>query len=305
MKVLFLVLFSFSIVCLGQQNNDSLKTDLKEEMKKLVELNSFTESLIDLSGKEAVNISENTTVKQMIELTAPYINSKILNSKKLSLFLLFHAFSNKAKKLSERRKIVEIVCRNYLNEDEIQLLSNFLSLLREKDFSRIAKKQVAELIYSKSNYAENSKWLAYAQITQSIPYLWKSIKKNSKTLKENDLTVLASLARLGERGAGFILCDYYNSRQNRTDYQYVFTAKQIAFSLDKNVLNCLINDFKTMALDWNFRDGDTGFQPAQVVGSAITEMIKNYPYKKGEYNVDNKQLLEWLNQTTKYELNDK
>lgn len=303
MKVLFLIFFSFSTVCFEKQNDDSLKTDFKKKMKKMVEMNSFTENLIDFSGKEAVNISENVTVTQMIEVTAHYLNSKILNSKKLSLFLLFHAFSNKAQTLEERQKIVEIVCRNYLNENETLLLNNFISLLSEKDFNKIAKKQVAELIYSKSKYAENSKWLAFAQIAESIPFLWKSVKKNPKTLRKNDLTILAALARLGEKNAGVILCDYYRNHKNRTDYQYVFNAKQIAFSLDNNVLDCLINDYKTMDIFWNFRDGDTCFIPSQVVGEAITGMIKNYPYQK--YNINPKQLLDWLNQNNYYELNEK
>ena len=178
--------------------------------------------------------------------------------------------------------------------------------MSEKDFNKIAKKQVEKLIYSRSTiYAENAKWLAYAQITESIPFLWKSVKKNPKYVRKNDLVVLAALARLGKREAGFILCDYYNSRKNRTDYQYVFITKQLAFSLDSNVLRCLIDDYKTMDINQGFRDGDTGFQAAQIVGGVITEMIKNYPYQKGEYNINTKQLLDWLNKTNSYQLHDK
>lgn len=306
MKAFFLLLLIVPAVCFGQQTDKSLKNDFNEEMKKLVELNSHTENLINLSGKEAINIYENANVNQVIQITAPYINSKTTNSRKLSLFLLFHIFP-KAKTLTERQQIVEIICQNYLSGNDIQILDNFLAFLSEKDFNNSAKKEVEKLIYSnfKLDAALKAKWLSYAQIKEASPILWQTVKKNPQFFEQSDLTILASLARLGEKKAGVQICNYYKSTINRTDYRYVFTAKQIAFSLDKTVLQCLVDDYKTMDINWKYRDGDTGFIPSQILGGAITEMIKNYPYKKGEYNINAKQLLDWLNRNNHYELNEK
>lgn len=302
MRVFFLLFFSFSAICFGQESTNPFA----EDMKRLIEHNN-QENYHNLSGKEAVNIYQNANFSQIIEITAPYLNSKVLNAREISLFMLFDAFHKKAKTPAEKQQIVEIICQNFVNEKEIQIMDNFLALLMEKDFTNSAKKEVEKLISSDSsqNTTHKIRWLSYAQITKSVPVIWAQVKKDKKNFEKRDLIMLASLARLGEKEAGVKLCNYYKSTINRTNYEYVFTAKQIAFSFDETVLQCLVDDYKTMDINWNYRDGDTGFTPSQVVGGAITEMIKNYPYKKGEYNIDPKQLLYWLNQNNQYELNEK
>lgn len=279
-----------------------------DELKKLVTLNSSIPNLIDLSGKEAINITTNASAGQIIEITHPYLTSTITNAKSLCLSLLNEALFKKAEKEIEKQQIVEILCKNYLNtNDEIQLVDNSLLRLSEKDFNPASKKYIAALIKPgpKFDYAICAKLAAIAQFKESIPVLWKIANKKIETMTQSDVDILASLARLNEKQAGSLLCDYYNSTKNRTDYRYVFISKNLAFSLDSSVLDCMIKDFKTLDIKKSFRDGDSFYYPAGHLGANIAAMLKNYPYAKQEFQADTNQLLTWLKETSRFELNYK
>ena len=204
MKAFFLIIFGVSVVCFGQRSTNPFADD----MKRLVELNT-RENTYDLSSKEAVNIYENANVSQIIEITVSYINSKVLNERELSLRLLQHAFSRKAKALSERQILLEIILENYLEDRKSHLTDNFLPSLAEKDFNSSAKTIIKKLMYSKSisSYAYNAKWLSYAQINESVPTLWGYVKKDSKHFDKEEVAILASSARLVGKEAGISLCD--------------------------------------------------------------------------------------------------
>jgi hypothetical protein len=124
-------------------------------------------------------------------------------------------------------------------------------------------------------------------------------------MERSDLDILASLARMNEKEAGILLCKYYNSIKTKPGYKHVFVSRELAFSLDKTVLNCLVSDFKTIDINIKYRDGDTGYWPSQYLGAYIAGMLKNYPYPKQEFYVDPRQLSDWLNESIQYELDEK
>jgi hypothetical protein len=201
--------------------------------------------------------------------------------------------------------VVEVLCRNFLDRDHFHFLNNTLLILNEKDFNDTAKKYVARLIDDLPglDYGLSAKFLSVAQIKKSIPLLWKIVDTNFKTMQHRDLDVLASLARLKEKRAGTLLSGYYNSDFNKwgdfssktSDFwRHFLIAKNLAFSLDKTDLNCFIKEFRALDLNYFFRDGDTGFYPAQYLGACIASMLKNYPFEKEDYSVKPRQLLEWL-----------
>jgi len=287
------------------QESKTIATEVfSDDMKKLVALNSSLPDVVNLAHKEAVNIMTNATARQMIEITGPYLNSAILNAKTLCLDLLNEALFKKAVTQIEKQEIVEVLCKNWLNDDrDIQLVDNSLLRLSEKDFNPAAKKYLTALIlHPKFSYALSGQLLAMAQIKASIPTLWKIVNRDIATMTHSDVDILAALARMDEKEAGKILCNYYNSTKNRTDYRYIFISRNLAFSLDSTVVDCMIKDFKTLDIEKSFRDGDSGFYPAGYLGANIAAMLRNYPFTKQEFYVDTKQLLNWLNQTSKFEL---
>jgi hypothetical protein len=306
---LFITFLSIGFLKANCQEITAISTQaFSDELKKLVTLNSSIPNLIDLSSKEAINITTNASARQIMEITHPYLTSTITNAKTLCLDLLNVALFKKAEKEIEKQQIVEILCKNYLNTDyEIQIVDNSLLRLSEKDFNPASKKYITALIKSepKFDYAICAKLVAIAQIKESIPTLWKIANKKIETMTRSDVDILASLARLNEKQAGSLLCDYYNSTKNRTDYRYIIISTNLAFSLDSAVLDCLIKDFKTLDIKTSFRDGDSFYYPAGHLGANIAAMLKNYPYAKQEFQVDTNQLLNWLQETSQFELNHK
>ena len=278
--------------------------DLTRDMQRLVELNTSIKNGLDLSRNEAINLNQ-ATVSQLIQVTTPYLNSPIPNSRYLCQNLLMHALFYQVKNESEKQKVVEILCRNFLGKDNFHFLNNTLPILNEKDFNDTAKTYVARLIdYLPSlDYGLSAKFLSVAQIKQSIPLLWKIVDTNFKTMQHRDLDMLASLARMNENKAGTLLSEYYNSGFNKWGdfsnktgdfWRHFLIAKNLAFSLDSTVLNCFIKEFRAIDINYFLRDGDTGFYPAQYLGACIASMIKNYPFEKEDYSLNPKQLLEWL-----------
>ena len=95
-------------------NTDS--TDFfADNFKKLVALNSSTPDLINLSYKEAVIITSRATAKQIVDITAFYINSTVTNAKSVCLSFLSEALFKKAGNQTQKQEIVEIICKNYLS----------------------------------------------------------------------------------------------------------------------------------------------------------------------------------------------
>lgn len=306
--IAFLLTGFLTVNCQETQETQTTATKVfSDDMKKLVALNSSLSDVVNLAHKEAVNIMTNATARQMIEITGPYLNATILNAKSLCLALLHTALFKKATTQMEKQEIVEILCKNWLSDDrDIQSVDNSLLQLSEKDFNLTAKKYLTALIlHPKFSYALSGKLLAVAQIKASIPTLWKVVNRDIATMTHRDVDILASLARMNEKEAGKILCEYYNSTKNRTDYRYIFISTNLAFSLDSSVLDCMIKDFKTIDIEKSFHDGDYGYYPAGHLGANILAMVKNYPFPKQEFYVDTKQLWNWLNQTTKFELEQK
>ena len=295
----------------AQLDNDTLIQRFANDMKKLVELNSHTPYGINFSLKEAVDIQTNATTEQIIEITTPYLNSNVLNAKNISFRLLADVLLKKEKDQSRREQIIEIICRNYLdNREDIQMVDNVLLMQKEKDFNNNAKKYISSLkdSLSRSRLPNDvcAKLLGIAQIKESIPFLWKIANRNITTIERYDVDILASLARLNEKEAGSILCDYYTSKIDRNDkyYRYIVISKNMAFAIDSSILMLLIKELKILGPNAGFREYDTGFNASQYLGFSIASMLKNYPYSKDDYNLK-PQLLDWSNQTANYELAEK
>jgi hypothetical protein len=185
-------------------------------------------------------------------------------------------------------------------------------MLSEKDFNSNAKKYIGALIDSlpKFSYGNCAQLMAIAQIKKNIPALWKIGKKDIEKMHRADIDVLASLARMGEKEAAVLLCNYYSSAWNKRERQgvstkyYVSFANQLAFSLDRTVLDCLIADLRSFDISFKEHGSDYFWWPGQHLGIQIVSMLKNYPYPK-EYQLDPNKLLEWLNSTDQYELKEK
>jgi len=283
----------------SQVNSLIQKNIFSDDFKKLVELNSHLENVVNLSHKEAVNILDKATAPEVIEIVTPYINSGILNTKSLCWSMLADALFKKAKSEIEKQQVVEVLCKNYLsNNTDLQTVDNTLCRLKAKDFNANSKKYLADLIDSlpRFDYRICAKLLAVAQIQESIPVLWKIAKKDIQTIERRDLDILAALARMNEKEAGIILCNFYNSKKNSKDFKRVFLAEHMAFSLDKNVLECMIADFKTIDTSITFWEYDSGYWPSSHLAGWIATMIGNYSYPNEEFMANPKQLLEWLNQ---------
>ncbi len=236
----------------------------------------------------------------------------ILNAKVVCFYYLSHALFKKEISQQQKQQLVEIICRYYLTTDrEVQVNDNVLLMLSEKDFNANAKKYIAALIDSvpKFSYGNCAQLNAIAQVKKNIPALWKMVNKNIETMQRDDIDVLASLARMGEKEAAALLCNYYSSAWNKrerpaaTKY-YVSFANQLAFSLDRTVLDCLVTDLRNFDLSIKDNGHDYFWWPGQHLGKEIAGMIKNYPYPK-DYNLDPYKLIEWLNSTNKYELKEK
>lgn len=307
--LIVIVLAAFDFINGYGQVKIAVRTEvLATDLKKLIELNSHTPNLINLSGKESINISDNASVMQVIEITDPYMNDETLNAKSVCIHFLSEVLIKKAETQKQREQVVEILCRNYLNEKQLYNVG-ILLMLKEKDFNSTAKKYIAALIDSPRVFynATCYKLLGLAQIKKSIPVLWKLISECSEEngTEYNKLDIWASLARMNEKKAVIILCKYYDSVKNVKGYAGVFIAKHLAFSMNDLTLDCLVKNYKKMDLKYVYRDGDSGYTPSQVLGGAITAMLKDYPYKKEEYNIDTQLLLDWLNQTKHYELAEK
>lgn len=281
----------------GQQTDLADTTDFKTDIKTLIALNSTTQGLVDLRGNEAIRLQTLATTEQLMEVTAPYLLSDRTNAKNICITLLSTALFKKSNTLFQKQQIVTIICSNYLEADEdIQVVDNILLQQSAACFTPAAKKYVANLINPapKSLPPVCAQLLAMAQIRESIPALWKMVNKDILKMQSSDIDILASLARMGEKEAGQLLCTYYTHQKNRTDYRYIFNSRKMAFSLDASVLKCLVDDFRSLDLSVAFRSGDSGFYPAGFLGDNITAMLKNYPYPK-KYEVNTDQLLRWLN----------
>jgi len=305
--IMILLLTAFSKMK-SQVNSNISKNTFSKDFKKLVELNSHLEHVVDLRHKEAVNILDHATATQVVEIVTPYIQSGILNTKSLCWSMLADALFKKAKSGAEKQKIVEVLCKNYLsNNIDLQTVDNTLFRMKAKDFNANSKKYIAALIDSLPRFDNRicAKLLAVAQIRESIPVLWK-IAKDIQTMEKGDLDILAALARMNEKEAGIILCNFYNSKKNNKDFKHVFLAEHLAFSLDKNVIDCMIADFKTIDTAIKFSEYDSGYWPSSHLAGWIATMIGNYPYPNDEFMAKPKQLLEWLNKKENlYLLEDK
>jgi len=281
---------------------------LEKDISKLVELNDHTPGLVDMSGREAVRLMDSATALQIIKITAPYMSSSVTNAKTVCENLLARALLMKTESQLQKETIVEILCKNYLNENEFYKVHTILLTLTQKDFNEKAKQYVTSIINNPGVCNDRAAYtvLGLAQIKKSIPFLWKQVGEGGNNIgMQTKLDIWASLARMGEKKAALLLCNYYDSVRKEKGYWSIFAAKQMAFAMDRHVLGCLVSDYKKIDIKYSYRDGDTGFHPAQVLGGAITVMLKEYPYKKGEYNIDPQQLLDWLNQRKQYLLAEK
>jgi hypothetical protein len=110
------------------------------------------------------------------------------------------------------------------------------------------------------------------------------------------IDILASLARMNEKRASVLLCKFYDSTKNRTDYRYVFIAESMAFSLDSVVMECLIDDFKSIDPAIKFSQGDSGYWPSWILGEQIIAALKFYVQKKfiGIDYFEPHKLRDWL-----------
>jgi hypothetical protein len=102
---LFITFLSIGFLKANCQETTAISTQIfSDEFKKLVTLNSSIPNLIDLSGKEAINITTNASARQIMEITHPYLTSTITNAKSLCLSLLNIALLKKAEKGIEKLK---------------------------------------------------------------------------------------------------------------------------------------------------------------------------------------------------------
>lgn len=291
-------------------SQDSIPVDsFARDLKKLIEINSEHQDIINLAGKEAIHITDHATASQIVAITAPYMRSKVQNAKHLCLILLNTALFNKLATPDQRAEITAIICKHYLqNDTDLQMAARNLLRLRARDFNNSARLSIATLIENglpKFNYGFCAKLLGIAQVKESIPVLWKIVNRDIATMERGDLDILAALSRMDEKEAGVLLCKYYQNAVNRTDYRHVFLAHSLAFSLDKNVLTCLIDNFKTIDPALTFHSGDSYFNPSRHLGIHIVSMLKSYPYADREFSVDPVRVAEWLSSSGNLELADK
>ena len=66
-----------------------------------------------------------------------------------------------------------------------------------------------------------------------------------------------------------------------------------------------MSDFKSIDVNFRVDDGDSGYWPSQYLGAAIASMLNNYPYAKNDYDLQPKQLLDWLSKIDKLEMKAK
>jgi len=296
----------------SQSTVDTSTTAFAAVLKKLIALNSTQENILNFGGQEAVSLLM-ATGTQIVEITAPYHHSEIKNAKAVCFHLLSQAIFEKQINQQQKLELVEILCRNYLATDhELQTNDNVLLQLGEKDFTANARKCIAALADSvpSFNYGVCARLSAVAQIKENIPVFRRYVNRDIYTMQKVDLDVLASLARMDDTVAAELLCTYYNSEWNKRERSgvvtkyYVGFAKQLAFSLNRTVLDCLVADFRNFDLAIKERGSDYFWWPAQYLGIQIVSMLKNYPYP-GDYQLDPYQLLQWLNENPVVVLNEK
>jgi hypothetical protein len=97
----------------------------KAELDRLIKKNNEKDYLITWYQGQVVDLSK-ASPAQLIAITAPYINSGITNAKNICLHLLGDPLIKKSITSEEKRKIVEVLCRNYLSNNAVQSVDNFL-----------------------------------------------------------------------------------------------------------------------------------------------------------------------------------
>lgn len=105
-----------------QTNIDSLNKVFASDMKKLIEINNNKGGVIDFSGQAAINLEYKANVNQIINVTTPYLDTNINNSKFLCYSLLSGALFKKAKTQKEKESLVEVLCRKRQHRNEVVLL---------------------------------------------------------------------------------------------------------------------------------------------------------------------------------------
>jgi hypothetical protein len=296
----------------AQSESDTLVQRFRNDIKILIDTNSHIQYYVDWRFQEANDLEQNANAEQMIKVTRPYLNSAVLNAKDICFHLLANTLSKKVKDQKQKEQIVELFCQNYLNtSSDIDMVDNVLLMQKGKDFNINAKNYISSLkdSLSRSRLPNDicAKLLALAQIKESVPFLWKIVNKSISTIQRQDVDILASLARMDEKEAGIMLCNYYKSKIDRNDkyYRYVVISKNMAFSMDSTVLMLLVTELKALGPNASFWEYDSGFNASQYLGARIASMLKNYPFAKEDYNLQARQLLDWLNQTKNYELAEK
>jgi hypothetical protein len=81
-------------------------------------------------------------------------------------------------------------------------------------------------------------------------------------------------------------------------------ASALAFALHPATLNCLLLDFQKIDLDEKEVGSDYFWCPADFLGEQISQMLKNYPYKKS-IRFDRYQLKDWLKTNPDLEIAEK
>ncbi len=312
-KLVFIFFCLITRVAGSAQPGTDVKTDsLRNDFNRLLLLNTGI-NYATFNNPEGARIQSVATAAQIIAIVPPLLATGDPVAKKVCWSIVGRALLHKPNTLTERKSLVEILCQYYLQSDyDLQTIDNILVQLHADDFSEASKNHIRILFNPapKFSYGDAARIVAVTQVKESIPALWKIANKNIETMRRGDIDVLASLARMGEKEAAVLLCNYYSSAWNKRERQgvstkyYVTFANQLAFSLDRTVLDCLVTDFKNFDLSIKTNGGDYFWWPAQHLGKQITDMLKNYLYLK-DYNLDPYKLLEWLNSTNKYELKEK
>lgn len=311
MRCIFFFAFAISISRLSAQQDTATET-LRNDLKRLLSINTGL-GYTTFDNPEGGRIESNATAAQIIEIVPPFLATNDPVAKKVCWPILGRAVLQKKNTLEQRRAIVQIICRHYLqNNEDLQTVDNILIQLHSKDFNEASKKHINKLLETGTNFylAEAAQIIAMAQLKEKIPVLWSFVEKDIAEMERSDAVVLSALARMDDNIAAEKLCQLYQLERKKPDQKglakrhSVTRATELAFALHRTTLFCLLADFNQIDLNEKESGADYFWWPAQFLGEKIVSMLHNYPVMK-EFGFDPYQLKYWLSMTHVFEISEK
>jgi hypothetical protein len=293
-----LIILSITFGNISFAQSDTATEARRTDLKHLIEINRDSSSTT-FNNPEGLRLS-GMTATQALAVIPAFLETNDPVAKQVCWSMIGRAILHSQNIPSERRSLVELLCRFYLHSDfDIQTVDNVLFQLHADDFNDVSKKYIASLFSPLPKYDNGiiAKLAAMAQIRELIPSMWIIAKKDINNIQRKDVEVLSALARLGDEEANALLCQYYLSERSKGDkngdiLRYVLQSEHLAFTLSQSSLDCLLNDFNTIDISLQQNGNDYFWWPSAHLARQIVQMVKDYPYDR-EY-VRPAQLKEWL-----------